>query len=88
MDPERQHAATTRARAHWRVAVGIIAVIGTLYGALILLIAYDKPFLGRTVVPGLSLAILLASLVTVAAWVLTLIYVRWANAHDALTRRL
>ena len=75
-------AAETRARAHWRVAIAIVVVHGSLYAALILLIAYAKPFLGRLVAPGMSLAILFGAIVTVAAWVSTLVYVRWANAFD------
>jgi uncharacterized membrane protein (DUF485 family) len=86
MDAERHTTADARAREHWRVAIGIIATIGVLYSALILLIAWNKPFLARVVVPGLSVAILLGAFVTVAAWLLTLIYVRWANAHENPTR--
>ena len=71
-----------RARAHWRVAVAILAINGGLYGTLILLIAYERPLLGRLVAPGVSLAILFGTIVTVVAWVLTLVYVRWANAFD------
>ena len=52
-----------------------------LYFGFILLVAYAKPLLGRVVVPGLSLGILLGALVIVAAWVLIWIYVRWANRH-------
>jgi len=78
----RASAAEARARAHWRVAVAILAVNGALYAALILLIAYDKPLLGRLVAPGLSLAIVFGTAVTVAAWLLTLVYVRWANTAD------
>ena len=52
-----------------------------LYFGFILLIAYAKPLLTTVIVPGLSLGILLGALVIVAAWVLILIYVRWANRH-------
>jgi uncharacterized membrane protein (DUF485 family) len=77
------------AGAHRRVALAVVGAIGVLYFGLILLIALDKPLLGRVVVPGLSLAILFGAVVTVAAWVLTLLYVRWANTHyDAAVRRL
>jgi uncharacterized membrane protein (DUF485 family) len=74
--------ANARARAHRRVAFGILAVNSVLYVTLILLIAFDKQLLARLVAPGLSLAIVLGSVVTIAAWLLTLVYVRWANAHD------
>jgi uncharacterized membrane protein (DUF485 family) len=87
LDTDLHTATEARARAHWRVAIIIIGVIGVLYSALILLIAFNKPFLARVIVPGLSRAILLGAFVTVAAWLLTLIYVRWANAHHNPTRR-
>ena len=79
---DRTSAAQMRAREHRRVAVAILGVNGALYLTLIVLIAYAKPFLGQLVVPGLSLAILLGAAVTVLAWLLTLVYVRWANAFD------
>jgi uncharacterized membrane protein (DUF485 family) len=84
---QRTSTANARARAHWRVAVAILAVNGALYAALILLIGYEKPFLGRLVAPGLSLAIIFGSIVTVAAWLLTLVYVRWANTVDRAQER-
>ena len=79
---DRAATARARARAHWRVALGILAVNGGLYLTLILLIAYQKTLLGWAPIPGLSLAIILGTIVTTAAWVLTLVYVRWANASD------
>ena len=82
MEPVR-----ARAQAHWRVAVAIISAMGVSYGALILLIAYGKPLLGRILVPGLSVAILFSSVVTIVAWILTLFYVRWANAYDGQSER-
>ena len=79
---DRALTARTRARAHWNVALGILGINGVLYLTLILLIAYQKTLLGRTPVPGLSLGIIFGSIVTIAAWLLTLVYVRWANASD------
>ena len=37
--------------------------------------------IGTLIAPGLSLGILLGALVIVMSWVLTWIYVRWANTH-------
>ena len=79
--------------ARWRVALTLTAAMMALYFGFILLVAYAKPLLGRVVVPGLSLGILLGALVIIAAWVLIWIYVRWANRHydaavDALRERL
>ena len=67
--------------ARRRVAGILTATMMALYFGFILLIAYAKPFLTTVVAPGLSLGILLGALVIVAAWVLILIYVRWANTH-------
>ena len=58
------------------VLSGVMLVI---YVGFILLVAYEKPFLGTTLIPGLSWGILLGALVIVAAWVLTLVYVIAAN---------
>jgi len=81
-------AARARAREHRRVAVAILGINSVLYLTLIVLIAYAKPFLGQLVAPGLSLAILLGAIVTVLAWLLTLVYVRWANAFDNVQGRV
>ena len=52
-----------------------------VYFGFILLVAYNKPFLGRLIVPGLSVGTLLGALVIVSAWLFIWIYVRWANGH-------
>ena len=62
-----------------RIAGTLTLVMTVLYVGFILLIAYDKPLLTRTVAPGLSVGILLGVLVIVVAWVLIWIYARWAN---------
>ena len=67
--------------ARWRIAIALTAAMMFVYFGFILLVAYNKPLLGRLVVPGLSFGILLGALVIVAAWVLIWIYVRWANTH-------
>lgn len=71
----------TLARQRWRVAITLTILMVAIYFGFILLIAFDKPLVGSLVAPGLSLGILLGALVIVASWVLTLIYVRWANRH-------
>jgi uncharacterized membrane protein (DUF485 family) len=77
------------AARRWRVAIGLTAAMVTLYFGFILLIAYAKPVLARRIAPGLSLGILLGALVIVASWILTWVYVRWANTHyDAELGRL
>lgn len=77
------------AARRWRVAIVLTATMITLYFGFILLIAYAKPVLARRIAPGLSLGILLGALVIVASWILTWVYVRWANTHyDAELGRL
>jgi uncharacterized membrane protein (DUF485 family) len=77
------------AAAQWRIAVTLTAAMVAVYFGFILLIAYQKPMLGRLIVPGLSVGILLGALVIVATWVLTWIYVWWANTrYDEELRRL
>jgi uncharacterized membrane protein (DUF485 family) len=76
-------------RARWRVAMLLTAAMMVLYFGFILLVAYNKPLLGRPVTEGLSLGILLGALVIVSSWVLIWIYTRWANTtYDAEVARL
>jgi uncharacterized membrane protein (DUF485 family) len=69
------------ARRHRHIAFWIVGTILVLYLGLILMIAFAKPFLSRIVTPGLSLAILFGAIVTIAAWLLTLAYIGWANRY-------
>ena len=77
------------AAARWRVALLLTAAMMALYFGFILLVAYNKPLLASTLVPGLSYGILLGALVIVSAWVLMFVYVSWANRHhDAAVHAL
>jgi uncharacterized membrane protein (DUF485 family) len=67
--------------ARWRVAIALTTAMMVLYFGFILLVAYNKPLLGREIADGLSLGILLGALVIVASWVLIWVYTRWANTH-------
>ena len=69
------------AAARWRMALGLTVAMMVVYFGFILLVAFDKPLLGRVVTSGLSLGMLLGALVILTAWLLMWIYVRWANAH-------
>ena len=83
------HALEAVSAARWRVAISLTMAMMVAYFGFILLVAFNKPLLGSILVPGLSLGMLLGALVIVAAWVLTWIYVRWANTHyDASVDRL
>jgi uncharacterized membrane protein (DUF485 family) len=75
--------------ARWRIAISLTAAMMAAYFGFILLVAFNKPLLGMLVAPGLSLGILLGVVVILVAFVLTWLYVRWANAHyDAALRSL
>ncbi|MBL8988775.1 MAG: DUF485 domain-containing protein [Gemmatimonadales bacterium] len=77
------------ARTRWRVAIGFTIVMVVVYFGFILLIAFDKQLMARRISDGLSLGILAGALVIVASWLLTWIYVRWANRrYDPELERL
>ena len=64
-----------------RLALILTAVMVLIYFGFILLVAFDKPLLGTLVAPGLSVGILLGAAVIITAWIVTGIYVWWANKH-------
>lgn len=66
-------------RARWRIALSLTGATVLLYFGFIALVAFGRALLARQIVPGLSLGILLGALVIVASWILTWVYVRWAN---------
>ncbi len=53
-----------------------------IYFGFILLIAWDRPLLGRLIVPGLSVGIAMGAFVIISAWALTYIYVASANKRE------
>jgi uncharacterized membrane protein (DUF485 family) len=85
LDPTLEDLAARR----FRVAIWLTAAMLVVYFAFILLIAFDKELLARKVTDGLSLGILLGVIVVLATWVLTWIYVGWANRrYEPTIRRL
>jgi uncharacterized membrane protein (DUF485 family) len=62
-----------------RVALALTAAMLVVYFGFILLIAFGKDFLSRRIADGLSVGMALGVIVILATWVLTWIYVRWAN---------
>ena len=84
-----QEAVARLAARRWRIALALTAAMLAVYFGFILLIAFAKPLLARPLHGGLTLGILLGVLVIVSAWVLTWIYVRWANdRYDTALARL
>ena len=87
MQDERDLPLEALAAARWRVAIALTLAMMVAYFAFILLVAFNKPLLGRQIVPGLSLGMLAGVLVILTAWALMWIYVRWANTrYDAAIR--
>jgi uncharacterized membrane protein (DUF485 family) len=78
---EHKRALEELSAAQWRLAVVLTSAMMAIYFGFILLVAWAKPFLGRLLMPGLSVGTLLGALVIVSAWVLIWVYVRWANGH-------
>ena len=77
------------ARARARIATILTLAMIVLYFGFVTLIAFDKPLMGKLITRGLSLGILLGALVIVGSWLLTYVYVRWANTHyDAAVGRI
>ena len=55
--------------ARWRIAIALTFAMMFVYFGFILLVAFDKPLLGTTIVPGMSIGILLGVIVIVTSWV-------------------
>jgi uncharacterized membrane protein (DUF485 family) len=76
-------------RRKWTVSVILTACLFALYYGYILLIAVDKDFLARRIGEHTTLGIPLGVAVIVLSWVLTALYVLWANrSHDAAVKEL
>lgn len=86
-DKEKEMHAVSAMR--WRFATILSIAMLTLYFGFILLVAFNKPLLSTLLTDGLSLGILLGASVIVGAWVLTLVYVKWANTtYDTAVARI
>jgi uncharacterized membrane protein (DUF485 family) len=71
----------TLGQARRRVAGLLTTLVVVLYFGFIALIAWNKPLLAIELIPGLTLGILLGSMVIVSCWMLTWVYIRWADRH-------
>ena len=72
-----------------RVSLVLTALLFLMYYGFILLIAADKAFLSRRIGDVTTLGIPLAAAVILGAWLLTGIYVIWANrVYDSDVARL
>jgi len=75
--------------ARWRVSLTLTAALFLLYYGYVLLIALDKPLLARRVGDVVTLGIPLGVAIILGAWLLTAIYIVWANRRfDVAVRAL
>ncbi len=73
----------------WTVSIALTIALFVIYYGYILLVAADKPLMASKVGEVTTLGIPLGVAVIVLSWVLTAIYVVWANrTHDVEVRRL
>lgn len=73
----------------WRVSLALTALLFALYYGYVLLIALNQSIVTATVAGAVPLGIPLGAGVIVGAWVLTAIYVVWANRrYDPEVARL
>ena len=81
MDGDHDAALAALAARRWRVAMTLTLVMFVAYFGFLFLVAYAKEAVGAQITPGVSWGILLGALVIVVAWVVTGVYVAWANAR-------
>lgn len=73
----------------WTVSIVLTLALFVIYYGYILLIAWNKPFLARRIGEATTVGIPAGVGVILLSWILTAIYVVWANRrHDVEVRRL
>ena len=76
-------------RRRWAVSLALTAALFLAYYGFILLVALDKGFLARRIGEATTLGIPLGVGVILVSWVLTALYVLWANrVYDREVERL
>jgi uncharacterized membrane protein (DUF485 family) len=66
-------------RGKWTIAIVLTVLLFIVYYGFIFLMAMNKPFLAQKIGDHTTLGFPLAAGVIGAAWVLTAIYIIWAN---------
>ena len=76
-------------RQKWTISIILTLILFVVYYGFIILVAVNKPFLAQKIGEYTTIGIPIGVGVIVAAWVLTAIYVSWANrVQDAEVARL
>ena len=65
----------------WRISLALTLCLFVLYYGYIVLVATNKAFLSRRIGEATTVGIPLGAAVIVGAWLLTAIYVAWANRY-------
>ena len=63
----------------WRVSLLLTFIMLVIYFGFILLIAFDKPFLATLIGHNITIGLPIGLGILVVAWLLTGIYILWAN---------
>ena len=73
----------------WEISIALTVALFVIYYGYILLVAVNKPFMARKIGDVTTIGIPLGVAVIVLSWVLTAIYVIWANnVYDKEVKRL
>ena len=73
----------------WRISLVLTAALFVMYYGYILLIALNKPFVSTRLGGATPIGIPLGAAVIVGSWVLTAVYIAWANrVYDPEAARL
>jgi uncharacterized membrane protein (DUF485 family) len=65
----------------WRVSLLLTAALFVVYYGYILLIALNKPLVSSRIGDATPIGIPLGAAVILGSWVLTAVYIVWANRH-------
>lgn len=68
-------------RKRWSVSIVLTCLLFLLYYGYVLVVAYNKPLLAVRVGTYTTLGIVLGALTIVGSWLLTVVYVVWANTR-------
>jgi uncharacterized membrane protein (DUF485 family) len=76
-------------KLRWRVSMVMLVLLFVVYYGFVLVVAGNKEFVSQKIGESTTLAIPLGIAVIVFAWLLTAIYVAWANrSYDPEVERL
>jgi uncharacterized membrane protein (DUF485 family) len=73
----------------WEISIALTIALFVIYYGYILLVALNKPFMSSKIGEVTTLGIPLGIAVIVLSWILTALYVSWANSvYDKEVKRL